>query len=336
MTKENDSGLIVNASKGKGYESLSRNMLQDTNLSLEAIGLLANIQSYPDNWKLYKTELYRRFPKNKRKSIDRIWDELVRNGYIVQFRRRVGRQYIYKYIMSSEKYFKNDIIEIIKSEEEIGFLFYHKDMLKSEDMKSIDPLDYIQLSEIDNWTVQNEHSNKDSDTNDSSTVPFGQSKVSSSKGTPSRSITKRSTINSLDDDDNIYKDEYTQEISKLEKLNTFISDREDFKVLSQMLFESSVELEDISDIIEYFHFNNDKFKIDVIRQQLKWMKQKTNEGVGISSFSKYFINGIEGRVKTGDMSDNFDVEEEFYSRLNIDRNLPKVPLINWLNEDGGV
>ncbi|MFP3360422.1 hypothetical protein R0K17_24210, partial [Planococcus sp. SIMBA_143] len=75
----------------KGYESVSRNMLQDIdNLSLQAIGLLENLTSMPDSWVLHKTELYTRYAKNGRRSVLSAWNELIENNYIIQFKKRDG------------------------------------------------------------------------------------------------------------------------------------------------------------------------------------------------------------------------------------------------------
>lgn len=108
-------GQISKFQKGKGYESIPRELLQDTNLSLEAIGLLSYMQSLPENWKLYKTELYTRFPKNKRRSIDNIWKELVENNYLLNFRKRDGRKYVYSYVFTVTPFTKEETEELIKA-----------------------------------------------------------------------------------------------------------------------------------------------------------------------------------------------------------------------------
>jgi hypothetical protein len=71
----------------------------DDPISLEALGLLINLLSYPNSWELHKLELYKRFGKNKKTSVMSAWDELVRTNYIIQYRYRVGRkdEYVYYY-----------------------------------------------------------------------------------------------------------------------------------------------------------------------------------------------------------------------------------------------
>ncbi|WP_121639519.1 hypothetical protein [Virgibacillus sp. Bac330] len=101
----------------KGYESLNREMLQDTdNLSLEAIGLLANLISMPDSWEIKKTALYKFYGKNGRRSVEKAWNQLVENNYIVQLRKRTGRTFEYIYYVSQEKFQEDDIKEIEKME----------------------------------------------------------------------------------------------------------------------------------------------------------------------------------------------------------------------------
>lgn len=105
------------AHKQKGYESISRNMLQDReNLSLQAIGLLAHIQSLPDTWTINKTELYKRFAKNGRTSVQNAWNELIQNNYVLQFRKRVGKKNLYTYYFTHEKFSIEDIKNIERME----------------------------------------------------------------------------------------------------------------------------------------------------------------------------------------------------------------------------
>lgn len=103
--------------RGKGYESINRNMLHDVeNLSLQAIGLLSNLTAMPDSWTIYKTELYQRYAKNGRTSVQNAWNELVKNNYVVQLRRRVGKKFEYVYYHSQEKFTDEDIQEIEEKE----------------------------------------------------------------------------------------------------------------------------------------------------------------------------------------------------------------------------
>lgn len=103
--------------KGKGYEGISRDMLQDTeNLGLGSIGLLAHLFSYPEDWRLRKTELYKRFKKAKRSRIQTIWNELVEENYIVQFRKRKGKKYEYTYHISTVRFSVEKIQQISKRE----------------------------------------------------------------------------------------------------------------------------------------------------------------------------------------------------------------------------
>lgn len=101
----------------KGYESISRNMLQDIdNLSLQAIGLLSNLTSMPEDWTVYKTELYKRFSKNGRTSVQNAWNELVENSYIIQLRKRNGSKYDYIYYHSQTRFSEESKKEIEKLE----------------------------------------------------------------------------------------------------------------------------------------------------------------------------------------------------------------------------
>ncbi|MEL4030520.1 hypothetical protein NST89_18500 [Caldifermentibacillus hisashii] len=66
-------------------------------ISLEALGLLVNLLSYPTTWELHKTELYKRFGKNKESSVRSAWNDLVKANYIIEFKYRVGKKWEYVY-----------------------------------------------------------------------------------------------------------------------------------------------------------------------------------------------------------------------------------------------
>lgn len=65
--------IIKNINNVKPFETIPRKLLQQCDkkrshteskpLSLQAIGLLCNLQSYPENWEIHKTELYNRYEK---------------------------------------------------------------------------------------------------------------------------------------------------------------------------------------------------------------------------------------------------------------------------------
>ncbi len=113
-------GNIKHFKKDYGYELIPRELLQscDKNskyskdLSLQAIGLLVNLQSYPENWDLNKTELYKRYSKNGRSSVQNAWNELVEKNFIVQFHKREGKRNIYTYYFSLTPFSDDDIKEI--------------------------------------------------------------------------------------------------------------------------------------------------------------------------------------------------------------------------------
>jgi hypothetical protein len=73
-------------------------------ISLQALGLLVNICSYSDRYDLHKTQLYKRFIKNKETSVKGAWAELMETGYILEFKVRVGRNYEYIYYYAIKPY----------------------------------------------------------------------------------------------------------------------------------------------------------------------------------------------------------------------------------------
>lgn len=122
-------GNVKKYQRDKGYEPIRREMLQDEdNLSIEAMGLLCNLTSYPDTWEVHKTQLYRRFAKNGRRKIENAWNELVDERYIVQLRRRNGKLWEYIYYHSQVRFTNDEIREI---EEKEGCLVWDGKMSNS-------------------------------------------------------------------------------------------------------------------------------------------------------------------------------------------------------------
>lgn len=350
------SGGITTITKN-GFESLNRDMLQDTNLSLEAIGLLSNIISYPSNWKLYKTELYSRFPKNKRTAIDRIWEELIENGYIVQFRKREGKKYVYQYLVSAFKFSKNEIIKIIDKVSKKGYSFYHKSMLKADDLSNIDPIDFITVKDDkirtsdgykqdrneNDWPlnpqqvkteVMSEEEVKPKDTNSqTSDADYKQSNLNSPNTASNRLTSKRFTtqrfinnsFKSINDDEKYIKDNSQKSLTDL------FSNSPQLKETAKVLLEAGAEPEDIFKIIDYFASSKRKIDSMALEQQLSWMQKRATTGEGISSFSSYFIGGYEKRCVNTKIRAvySFDGLKSLNGELE---KLPHIPMHNWLNE----
>ncbi|MEI2357187.1 hypothetical protein [Mesobacillus zeae] len=66
-------------------------------ISLQALGLLVNLLSYPTTWELHKTELYKRYKKNKEEAVKSAWNDLMAANYIIEFKYRVGKKWEYVY-----------------------------------------------------------------------------------------------------------------------------------------------------------------------------------------------------------------------------------------------
>ncbi|WP_285013291.1 hypothetical protein [Lactococcus garvieae] len=98
--------------KSKGYESLSREFLQRNDLSLEARGLLAYMESMPDDYVFHKTQLYKCFDKNKKTSVERIWNELLDQHFIIAFSRGLGPKQEFDYLFTHESFSEQDISEL--------------------------------------------------------------------------------------------------------------------------------------------------------------------------------------------------------------------------------
>ncbi|WP_438778650.1 hypothetical protein [Enterococcus sp. DIV0098] len=294
---------IQKFSKNKGFESLPRELLQSKELSLEAIGLLCNLQSYPENWILRKTEIRRRF-KNSEKVVDKIWDELVSKGYIIQFRRREGKKYSYQYFFNTEKFSVNETQELLETMFSEGFLLYHKSMKKNTDLNL---RKYLFLTEDEKCNLdlsflnfQNGNSKKDDCGKDSSTFQFGKSKMEMSNTEDSRSTEKRLTKK---------REEEIIEIEKGEDHEQNCS----APSLKNLLKESNLFTQkDIQHVLSLL--KSKEISTKIVQEQLEMMKIQTM----IYDPAHYFVEGVRRRKRFDDFK-------------NESKILPKVSLYNWLD-----
>lgn len=103
---------IKKYNRGDYYQKLPQALLQTTTLSYEAIGLLCQLESHSENFKIYKTQLYHRSKKNSRHKIDKIWEELEENNYLVSLRKREGKKYVYEYVFSTIPFSEEEKVNI--------------------------------------------------------------------------------------------------------------------------------------------------------------------------------------------------------------------------------
>lgn len=73
--------MIIRAKKQKNYTIVSNHIFKNNDISARAKGVYAYIMTLPDDWKLYKSELFNRFSEGK-KAIDTAFKELEENQYI--------------------------------------------------------------------------------------------------------------------------------------------------------------------------------------------------------------------------------------------------------------
>jgi hypothetical protein len=73
--------MIIRRQKNKNFSVICNDIFQNSNISARAKGIYAYLMTLPDDWKLYKKELYKHFTEG-RDALDRAFKELELNGYI--------------------------------------------------------------------------------------------------------------------------------------------------------------------------------------------------------------------------------------------------------------
>lgn len=90
---------IIKRKKQDKFFMMSNKAAQSDLNSLSSIGLLAYIISLPEDFKLYKTYLQKKFT---RRTVDGAFKELTQKGYIAGFSAYINRKKQYFYIASDE------------------------------------------------------------------------------------------------------------------------------------------------------------------------------------------------------------------------------------------
>ena len=80
-----NTGQIIRSKSTFRFTAISNEILQSKSLTFEQKGLLAYLLSLPENWVLYKQQLYKVLPDRKT-TIDRVFKELQDLGYILSAR----------------------------------------------------------------------------------------------------------------------------------------------------------------------------------------------------------------------------------------------------------
>ena len=279
------------------------------NISLEALGLIVNICCYSDEWDLHKTELYKRFAKNKRTSVNNAFKELTEANYIFEYKYRVGKKWEHVYWYDIIPY-TSEQIEILRAEaiEEHGQIwdvdFAHPKM------------------DTPKWTPQNQHI--------SNTLPT-QDKVKKDE-------LKKDFIPlaEIDNNPNIVNDDDEKEPFEI-NIFAFKEFKKEFEDQFPNYFDDGF----YSRIIEHMT----KLELDFITypeavEQLKYMAEQRDKGLIIADSAKYFVGGIElrrtSRHAAMDKAKVRRAEKELKARKEKQEeeqgNKVTVPFYNWLEQ----
>lgn len=107
----NNRGLIIKAKTNDPFTIIPNKTIQDKNLSLKAKGLLTILLSLPEDWQIYKTNLYQ-FSQDGRDATIGAFNELVDKKYILKFERRDNYGLFgYDYVVFKEPQIRADDIE---------------------------------------------------------------------------------------------------------------------------------------------------------------------------------------------------------------------------------
>lgn len=300
-------GQITQYVKGKGYEAIPRELLQDHSISGESIHLICELSSYPENFKIFKTAIYKWREKNKRTQIDRMWKELISANYLIQFRKREGKKWNYRYIFSLVRFDQNDIDELIDQNRSEGFEPY--------------------MINIDSSSAENEQFNKPHEIKDSSNVEsqqlsilddmgsdddFGLSNLNSSK--PTR---KRTYIQREEEDIKLNIKTPAREGNQSDQMTNQLTDQQ--QAIKDVLTQTRLFRQ--SDIQDILHELSNVLTLDLVNEQLESMREIKR----LYDPKGYFICGIKKLIDF----EAFKAQSQSQTQADKPKILPRIPMYDW-------
>ncbi|RTX91876.1 nuclease [Mammaliicoccus fleurettii] len=323
-------GNIKHFKKDQGYELIPRELLQscDTNskhcknISLQAIGLLCNLQSYPENWDLNKSELYKRYSKNKRDSVKKAWDELIKANFIIQFKKREKSKYNYVYYFSLTPFSDEDIKEIEKFENVKADLDFKlkKNKQKNNSKKEVKNkksklkkhtkvLKYQGEMEVRFSTVENRQSEIDSrkptlkrlHSKDITHQDITQEDISEMNGMSANNISKTITYNhsahSNHQNDNYLIDEQTHLLKPMpEELKQFIKSRytlaDSISIINKIMQAKKAAGDRRNDVPFFYFEQNEELSDKIIEILIAVNREMKKKQESVQSMLAYYYNAL--------------------------------------------
>lgn len=293
-------GLMHKAKVEKDYVEIPNDTArapETTDLSLQALGLIVNLWSYPvDKWELHKTELYKRFTKNKETSVRSAFKELVDNNFMIEVKYRKNGRNDYDYVYRSYPFTEEEKAEwIVKLTNEYGEI----STLDFQDLKFKTSKSGPQNQEIINTRAK--------------------------KNTLKKDRLKKDNIKPIIDDD----EKESFQPNKIAFQNFVYQFNKNFpEKFDNNLYNS---------IWEQMYFQKlDRFTYKEAINQAKYMKQRIDEGkLDLGDYAAYFVGGILRKrtsQKSALMQEKLEkIEKESKEKKVVETEyVRKVPFYNWL------
>lgn len=349
----------------KGYESISRDMLQDKRLTFRDIGLLSHLASHDtNNFTIYKTALYSRHEKESRSVVTKAWNNLMSCGYIVQYRKRTGQSYDYQYIFSTMAFSIEDLEEIEHEMTSAGYDFYVAkstiDVIKDlvEDSNSISDVQQWIVDkskyEIDKKVEQKEQVQSDDfgvSIYDSPNPKSGVSNINTPKnvsttgfsgvsiGNSSQTAVLRTVnIKNIEEEEEDLNGQVEKLIAEMNGSKSELPEWEhgsEIQIVYDLLLSHNFPRKDATMISNQIDKQFDNLYIpECIVAQIDWCVHKL-ETENIYNLPYYFLQGLVQKVAVSSVScgvESTNIRDRFLNAYSKTKTLPskKVPLHNWI------
>lgn len=319
----------------KHFTQISNDLLNDSNLTLEAKGLLTLFLSNTEDWKIVMPNIIKR-SKNGRDSHYRMLDELIYHGYVARIVFKDKEVNTYKeqiYVFSDEKTDVQEAIDTYKESTDgdttLEITYCVKKTKKQKKKKSKNG---------------NQEESPYTESQDTDIKPFTENQDTGIEDAENQYIN-----NNKEQNTNLKEEEKINTYVRAEELNQNLLNKlesNDFshrlRALADHLLERGWSKNQIKAIVSLLHNKGIKtFTIREVDSQMAYMNEgMSNKSIdfhSVEGFSKYFVNGLENLMKQSKIVKEYEraqlIQQEIEEQERTERASRNSSIYyNWLEE----
>lgn len=305
------------------FTQVSNSLLNDSEITVQAKGLLIIFLSNTEDWKIQMKEIITR-SKNGRDAHYKILNELIKHGYVarVEYRDKKTKRYVkQEYIFSDNKDEVKEVLKEIENsaeEQNLNAVFSYKidkdkektkpytENQETEEYKEKEPFtDFpdADISNRENQDINNikENNNKYKNTNNNLNNMYNLKESNDKENTKNHSSYAGNP--SLSKIDNFSEDQYKKEFSfnrypKLVKSELERLDYDDAKLLMDISNKAkSAVFREYEDMKNQFDFTYEYHEVELSKIINRMIQKAKFDNVSINHLSRYISRSIQNHFR---------------------------------------